>query len=151
MNAVLLEDVLSHIHNWFVKDSSVFADVSVSGGQVPQALSDYVSGKRFYRVQGSYLNDGLHDLEDDQWQDEEIDRVQVSLLAIPKPLLNIVDEIEKWEEKYGDVAKGPYFSEKFGGYEYQIRGFSSYGVAGSPLAGWRLAFANQLNPWRKPY
>ena len=151
MNVVLLEDVLSHIHNWFVRDSSVFENVSASGGAMPREVSEYVGGVRFYRIQGTYLNDGLHKSDDDEWEDEEIGRVRVSLLAIPKPLLNIVDEIEEWEKKYGEVAKGPYFSEEFGGYKYQIRGFSSYGVAGSPLAGWRLAFANQLNPWRKPY
>ena len=151
MNVVLLEDVLNHIHNWFVRDSSVFTGVEISGGAMPSEVAEYVSGRLFYRVQGSYLNDGLHKADEDEWQDEEIDRIQVSLLAIPKPLLQIVDEIDEWEKKFGDVAKGPYFSEEFGGYKYQIRGFSSYGVSGSPLAGWRLAFANQLNPWRKPY
>lgn len=151
MNVVLLEEVLSHIHNWFVRDSSVFTGITASDGSVPTEVSDYVSGKAFYRVQGTFLNDGLHKTDEDSWEDEEIDRAKVSLLAIPKPLLKLVDEIEDWDKKYGEVAKGPYFSEKFGGYEYQIRGFSSYGVAGSPLAGWRLAFANQLNPWRKMY
>jgi len=155
MNLVLLENVLSHLHNWFVRDSATFTDVEISGGQLPEKVAEYVPSGVFYRIQGSYLNDGLHKLGDDEiediLEDEKIERVKVSLLAIPKPLLLIVDEIEEWERKYGEVAKGPYFSEEFGGYKYQIRGFSSYGVSGSPLAGWRLAFANQLAPWRKMY
>lgn len=152
MNLTLLEDVLSHIHNWFDRESSVFTDVEISGGSMPDDVSEYV-GETFYRIQGSYLNDGVHRSgeESDALRDETVPRCKVSKLAIPRPLLEIVDEIEAWEEKYGEVAKGPYFSERFGGYEYQIRGFSSYGVSGSPLAGWRLAFANQLSPWRKMY
>lgn len=151
MNVTLLEEVLEHIHNWFVRDSSMFSGVSVEGGSLPSEISEYVSGKRFYRIQGSYLNDGLHSTDDDSLQDEDLEDVRVSLLAIPKPLLLIVDEIEEWNRKYADVASGPYFSEEFGGYKYQVRGFSSYGVSGSPLSGWRLAFANRLNPWRRPF
>lgn len=151
MNVMLLESVLEHIHNWFVRDSRVFSGVEVSGGALPDEVSEYVSSADFYRVEGSYRNDGLHKLGEDELADEEVSRMKVSLLAIPKALLLLVDEIEEWEKNYGEVAKGPYFSEQFGGYRYQIRGFSSYGVAGSPLAGWRLAFANQLNPYRKPY
>ena len=153
MNLILAEEVLSHLHNWFVKDTAVFENVEVSDGNPPDDISAFVPDNAFYRLQGTYLNDGLHRMgdPDDTLQDESIDRVLVSVLAIPRPLLLIIDEIEAWNEKYGEISTGPFFSEKFGGYEYQIRGFSSYGVSGSPLAGWRLAFANRLNPWRRMY
>lgn len=150
MNVVLLEEVLNHIHNWFVRDASVFTDVEIIDGHLTDKALDYVSDRQFYKIDGSFENDGLH-LIDDELEDEVIERARISLLAIPKPLLGIVDEIEEWERKYGEVAAGPYFSEEFGGYKYQVRGFSSYGVSGSPLSGWRLAFANRLNPWRKMY
>ncbi len=151
MNVVLLEEVLSHIHNWFVRDASVFTNVEVVDGHLTDEALDYVSDRKFYKLDGSYENDGLHSTDEDDLEDEVMDRVRISLLAIPKPLLNLVDEIEEWERKYGEIAAGPYFSEEFGGYKYQVRGFSSYGVSGSPLSGWRLAFANRLNPWRKMY
>lgn len=151
MNVTLLEEVLSHIHNWFVRDSSMFNDLKIVDGELTDEALEYVAGKEFYKIDGSYLNDGLHKADEPELSDEEVDKARISLLAIPKPLLGIVDEIEEWNAKYADVASGPYFSEEFGGYKYQIRGFSSYGVSGSPLSGWRLAFANRLNPWRKPY
>lgn len=153
MNVILAEEVLSHIHNWFVKDAATFTSVEVSGGELPDDISAFVPENTFYRMQGTYMNDGLHHVgdPDDELSDEKIDRVLVSRLAIPKPLLALIDEIDEWNQKYAEVAAGPFFSEEFGGYKYQIRGFSSYGVSGSPLSGWRLAFANRLNPWRKPY
>ena len=149
MNVVLLEEVLNHIHNWFIRDTSAFLDVEIVDGSLTDKALEFVEGKEFYKIDGSYLNDGLHRVEDADLDAETVERMRISLLAIPKPLLQLVDEIEEWEEKYGDVASGPYFSEEFGGYKYQVRGFSSYGVSGSPLSGWRLAFANRLNPWRK--
>jgi len=151
MNVVLLEEVLNHIHNWFVRDSATFLDVEITNGQLTDKALDYIADRQFYKLDGSYTNDGLHRVEDGDLNDEVVERARISLLAIPRPLLEIVDEIDEWEKKYGEVASGPYFSEEFGGYKYQVRGFSSYGVSGSPLAGWRLAFANRLNPWRKMY
>lgn len=153
MNLTLLEEVLNHIHNWFVVDSLTFSDVSISDGALPDKVADSIPSGYFYRIQGSYLNDGLHHMGDgdDMLEDESVKSMSVSLMSIPKALLNLIPQIDAWIEKYSEVATGPYFSEEFGGYKYQIRGFSSYGVSGSPLAGWRLAFANQLNPWRKMY
>lgn len=153
MNLILLEEVLDHLHNWFVRDSSVFMSVSVSDGALPQEVSDYVPDGVYYRLQGSYLNDGVHMTgeETDELRDEDIPRAKVSLLAIPRPLLVLVDDIDEWVQKYGEVSEGPFFSEEFGGYKYTIRGYSSYGAASSSASGWRLAFAGRLNPYRKPY
>lgn len=164
MNLALAEEVLNHIHNWFVRDSRTFSGAEFSGGSLPDEIEGYVSGVRFYRIQGTYLNDGLHmrgaegapdgssgqgGTDMPEIEDEAAGTVVVSLMAVPKSLLAIIDEIAEWEEKYGEVAKGPFFSESFGGYEYEIRGYSSYGAASSSQSGWRLAFANRLNPWRK--
>lgn len=153
MNLILLEEVLDHIHNWFVRDSSVFEGVEISGGTLPSDVAEYVPEGVYYRLQGSYLNDGVHmpGEESDELRDETIARAKVSLLAIPRALLAIVDEIDEWVEKYGEVAQGPFFSEEFGGYKYTIRGYSSYGAASASASGWRLAFAGRLNPYRKPY
>lgn len=151
MNIVLAEEVLSHLHNWFVRDSSVFTNVSIADGALPEDVASYVPEGAFYRIEGSLMNDGLHKVGVDELETEDVSRVKISVLAIPRPLLAIIDEIADWEDKYGEVAKGPFFSESFGGYEYEIRGYSSYGAASSSMSGWRLAFANRLNPWRRMF
>ena len=153
MNLSLAEEVLSHLHNWFARDSFVLTSVSFSDNGQPDEISERIPKGVFYRVQGSYLNDGLHRSGEpsDMFQEESADRVKVSVLSIPKALLSIIDEIEAWENQYGEVAQGPFFSEEFGGYKYEIRGYSSYGAASSNMSGWRLAFNNRLNPWRRMY
>lgn len=151
MNVVLLEEVLDHLNNWFVRDSSVFSNVQIASDGLPQEIGEYVSGKTFYEMRGTYNNDGLHKVDEDELVEEDAERVVVSLLSIPKPLLLIVDEIDEWNKKYGTVAENPFFSEEFSDYKYTIRGYSSYGAASSTASGWRLAFANRLNPFRKMY
>lgn len=151
MNLVLAEEVLSHIHNWFVRDSMKLTGAVFTEDGPPVEVESYVPSGGFYRVQGTFLNDGLHKFDEptDVFQPDEAASVTISRLAIPTALVVMFDEIEDWEDKYGDVAKGPFFSESFGGYEYEIRGYSSYGAASSSMSGWRLAFANRLNPWRR--
>lgn len=153
MNLILAEEVLCHIHNWFVRDTSLFSGVTFGSNALPSEIASYVPEGTYYRIQGTYLNDGLHLRgTNDVIKQEDVDGpVRVSKLVIPNPLLAIIDEIADWEDKYGEVAKGPFFSESFGGYEYEIRGYSSYGAASSSMSGWRLAFANRLNPFRRMY
>lgn len=153
MNLSLAEEVLSHLHNWFVRDSFVLTSFSFSEDGVPDGIASRIPNGVFYRVQGSYINDGLHRMGEptDTFQTEDVERAKISILSIPKALLSIIDEIEAWENQYGEVAQGPFFSEEFGGYKYEIRGYSSYGAASSNMSGWRLAFNNRLNPWRRMY
>ena len=166
MNLIVLEEVLNHIHNWFVRDSFVVTNATISDGELPDEIASRIPDGAFFRIQGSFTNDGLYvkesysgtalsdqfsPFDNNELSDEEVARMVVSVLAIPRPLLLIEAEIEDWEAKYGEVAKGPFFSEEFGGYKYEIRGYSSYGAASSTYSGWRLAFANRLNPYRKMY
>lgn len=145
----MLEQVCYHLNNWFIRDAAVFTNVTFAEDEVPGEIEDYVLSGGLYRVEGTYTNDGAYMRGEEEFNPETAKRVRVSLMAVPKAVRALVDEISEWEEKYGEVAKGPFFSESFGGYEYEIRGYSSYGAASSNMSGWRLAFANRLNPWRK--
>jgi hypothetical protein len=73
------------------------------------------------------------------------------LMAIPKDVLILSEEIDAWIEKYGgvdSVAMSPYNSESFGGYSYSKSGGGS--SDGTSKAGtWQGAFATRLNEWRK--
>ena len=103
---------------------------------------------QWYRIEGSYLNDGLHQNPDDNLSDETFNGT-ISLLAIPKALLLVAEDIAAWQEANGAVVDGPYASESFGGYSYSLRSDSGANSASGGLTGWRLAFRDRLNPWRK--
>lgn len=147
MDAALLEQVLWHIHNWFPRETMA-GSCSIEGGSLPAWMSDEMLEGQWYRIEGSYLNDGLHQHPADDLTDEEFDGT-VTLMAIPKALLSVVDDIAAWQEKYGEASEGPYASESFGGYTYSLKSDSGAQGGSGGLAGWRLVFRDRLNPWRK--
>lgn len=147
MNAGTLEDILEHIHNWFERES-LSAHLSIEGGALPASVADGMLEGQWYRISGSYLNDGLHQHPANDLTDEEFDG-QIDLLAIPRPLLRVAEDIDQWQQKVGAKADGPYASESFGGYTYTLKSDSGASGGSGGLSGWRLAFRDRLNPWRK--
>lgn len=147
MDAVLLEQVLWHIHNWFPRES-VTAGCTIADGALPASVAERLLDGQWYRIEGSYLNDGLHQHPAEDLSDETFDGT-ITMLAIPKALLSVVDEIAAWQEANGDALNSPYTSESFGGYSYSIKGGLTAETSSQGLSGWRLAFKDNLNPWRK--
>lgn len=148
MDAGILEQVLWHIHNWFVRDKVKVAGCTISEGALPASVSSKILNGQWYRIEGSVLNDGLHLHPADDLVDETFDGT-LSLLAIPKPLLSLCDEIETWVTDNGKASDGPYASESFGGYSYSLKSDSGGSSASGGLSGWRLVYRDRLNPWRK--
>ena len=148
MDATILEHVLGSIHNWFVRDTLSVGECTISDGALPASVP--IPDGVWYRIQGSYLNDGMH-LKGDESEGltDETFSGTITTHVIPKPLLELVDEISQWATKYGESANGPYQSESFGGYSYSLRGNSSSANGNAPSTGWRAAFAGRLNQWRK--
>lgn len=74
-------------------------------------------------------------------------------MGIPPAVLQLADEIEEWQNKYGgadSAAMSPFNSESFGGYSYSKSTGGGGSGSGSGSAGsWQSVFASRLNPWRK--
>jgi hypothetical protein len=149
MDAGILEQVLNHIHNWFVYDQ-MDVRCSIEGGSLPASVS--IPDGAWYRVQGSLFNDGLHQHPADDLTDETFDGT-ITVCAIPNALLDVVEEIEEWQDAYSAGQKkalgSPYSSESFDGYSYNMRDYSGSNSASGGLSGWQAEFASRLNPWRK--
>lgn len=155
MDAGILEQVLCHIHNWFERERTEVADCEIENGSLPASITSSMMVNQWYRIEGSYLNDGLHKHPADDLTDETFSG-SITKLAIPRPLLYIVQEIEDWLELGKDAREkalaSPYQSESFDGYSYSLRGdlLSNSASGGSTgLTGWQAEFASRLNPWRK--
>lgn len=148
MDATMLEQVLGSIHNWFVRDTLSVGECTISDGALPASVP--IPDGVWYRIRGSYLNDGMH-LKGDKGEGlvDETFSGTITTHVIPKPLLAIVDEICQYQERHGESASGPYQSESFGGYSYTLKGSSTASGTNAPNTGWRAAFAGQLNQWRK--
>lgn len=138
----MLEQVLQHLHNWFVVTGGIHEGTfEIKDGSI--ALP-FLSNGQFFRICGSVFNDGLYQYPDAAFRDE-IFTGEVWALAIPRPVMLLVDEIEAWQEKNGDIAASPYASESFVGYSYSKDKDTK---TGEPVT-WQSVFRSRLNEWRK--
>ena len=152
MDAVILERILYHIHNWFERESFDVKGCEIENGELPASITSSMMVQQWYRIQGSYLNDGLHQHPDTDLNDETFDGT-ITLLAIPRPLLYVAEDIADYidDTSASDQAarQSKYKSESFGGYTYQLKDDSRTTTYSGGLTGWQAAFASDLNPWRK--
>ena len=91
IDAGILEDILSHIHNWFVVSATDVKGCEIIGKALPASVSDGLLDGQWYRIEGSVLNDGLHlyrtsypqgessDLTDETFDVEVKDTAEVSV------------------------------------------------------------------------
>ena len=138
----MLEQVLMHLKNWFL------VPVGIHEGTYP--IEDggitlpFLADGQYFRICGSVFNDGLHQYNVLDLTDETFTGT-IWALAIPKAVIELADEIQKWQEKNGEASVSPYQSESFGGYSYSKATDAETGGAVT----WQSAFKQQLSAWRK--
>ena len=138
----MLEQVLMNIRNWFTVKGGIYSGTFTikDGGVTLPFLAD----GQYFRICGSLFNDGLHQYPADGLVDETFNGT-IWALAIPKAVIELADEIGKWQEKNGEAASSPFSSESFGGYSYSKATDAETGGAVT----WQSAFKKQLSAWRK--
>lgn len=152
MDAGILEQVLYHLHNWFERESFTVSGCEVVNGSLPESVTEHILEGQWFRIKGSNLNDGLHQNPDNELYEETFDGT-ISLLAIPKALLLVAQDISDWvdatHEASQQALRSPYQSESFGGYSYSLKDSGGSNSGSGCLSGWQAEFAGRLNPWRK--
>lgn len=138
----MLEQILTHIHNWFQVDIRHGTYTIQDGGITLPFLRD----GQYFRITGSVFNDGLHRYgpEMELLDDETFDG-SIWVLAIPKEVIDLSGEIAAWQEKNGAISMGPYQSESKADYSYSKAVDAQTGGAVT----WQSMFRVRLNPYRK--
>ena len=138
----MLEKVLMNIRNWFTVEGGIHSGTfSIKDGGI---TLPFLADGQYFRIIGSVFNDGLHQYPATDLVDEEFSGA-IWALAIPPAVVDLADEIQKWQEKNGEVASSPFSSELFGGYSYSKATDAETGGAVT----WQSAFKRQLSAWRK--
>ena len=138
----MLEQVLMNIRRWFPVEGGVHSGTfTIEGGGI---TLPFLMTNQYFRIVGSVFNDGLHQYPAFDLTDETFTG-SVWALAVPKAVIDLADEIQKWQEKNADALSSPYQSESFGGYSYSKATDAETG--GSVT--WQSAFKQQLSAWRK--
>lgn len=147
----MLSELCHELKNWFERDKYI-GDFKIINGAIVNGDGSAVDIKenQYFRIIGSVFNDGVHKYPTSDLIDESFDGA-VWALAIPKEVIDLSNEIDEWQQKYGGIdseAMSPFTSESFGGYSYsKSDGRSSNGT--SSASTWKGAFASRLNNWRK--
>ena len=138
----MLEQVLMNIRNWFPVEGGIHPGTfTIKDGGI--ALPFLADGQ-YFRIIGSVFNDGLYQYPAADLVDEEFSGA-IWALAIPQAVIELADEIQKWQEKNADALSNPYSSESFGGYSYS----KATDVETGGTITWQSVFKKQLNIWRK--
>lgn len=139
----MLEQICAFIHNFFVAKTYT-GTFTISGGTL--TVDGLVEGQYIY-INGSRFNDGVCQYGVDELQDETFDG-EVRDMRPPKSFLNLAEEIETWQQKYGAATQSPFQSEGFNGYNYS-KGTATDASGKSVPVTWQTTFGPYLNHWRK--
>lgn len=147
----MLSKVCKELNNWFDRGQlKLHGAFTIEGGRITDA--DFVSAiktNQYFRIIGSTFNDGVYRWDDDLNLIDELFVGSVWLMAVPKDVIELVEKIQAWVTKYGEIVASPYQSESFGGYSYTKASGGNTSGNGNSGTSWQSAFANQLNQWRK--
>lgn len=136
-----LTELCRELKNWFEQEK-IFDTFSIEDGKL--ALDKAKVGQ-YFRIVGSVFNDGVYQYPATGLTDETFDGA-VWLMAVPKEVLDKVNEMTQWETDNAQAINSPYTSESFGGYSYSK---SSGDGSGASSASWQGHFASWLNKYRK--
>lgn len=145
----MIGEICAEIRNYFVKEGDIhIGDWSISNGTISPALDLPTS---YFRIVGSRLNDGVHEVLADDLVDEEF-HGGIWVMSPPADFLKLVEEIAEWQRRNGSVdsqSMSPYQSESFGGYSYSKATGGSNGSSGSAVPTWQATYASRLNLYRR--
>ena len=150
----MLSEVCLYLKNWFTFGRPKFFGKFKIENNVITSYNDGDMGiqtNQYYRVIGSVFNDGVYKHGEEAMTDE-IFTGAVWLMAVPPDFLELVAEIDEWQEKYGGVDSSnmsPFQSESFGGYSYSKSSGGSASGSESSVPTWQAVFGDRLKRYKK--
>jgi hypothetical protein len=140
MREITMTDLCNSLNNYFEK-KVIKGDFNIENGGI--SLPFLVNGQ-YFRIVGSLMNDGVYKYPCDKLTDESFSG-EVWSMGVPPTLIDLLADINEWQNEYGKNAETPYQSESFAGYSYTK---ATDSVSGGAVT-WQIAFRNALSRWRK--
>ena len=141
----MLNELCQEINNYFDRGQPKFyGEIVIEGGVITNTeFTEKVLVGQYFRIIGSVLNDGVYCFNSELSLLDETFNGSIWLMAVPRTVVKLDNEIDEWIEKYGDNSVSPYQSESFGGYSYSKANGDSTSVT------WQDVFAKRLNLYRR--
>lgn len=142
---MMLNELCMELKNYFDKaQPKIFGEIIIRDSKIQNAeFLRAIKPNQYFRIAGSVLNDGVYRYDEELVLEDETFKGSVWLMAVPKAVIELANDIEKWINDYSNV-NSPYQSESFGGYSYSKVSGSNGGVVT-----WQDAFSKRLNMYRR--
>lgn len=143
----MIGELCQELKNWFDRNQpKIHGAFEIADGKITdEDFIEVIQNDQYFRIIGSVFNDGIYKYTDELRLTDELFVGHIWLMAIPKEVITLSNEIDAWITKYGDSIDSPFSSESFGGYSYTKTSSGS----SSGAVSWQNTFANRLNKWRK--
>lgn len=143
--------VCSYLRNFFFyKPTTYIGDITIVNGALDKSYG--LLSEQFFCIFNSAKNDGVHQYPTTTLSDETFSGV-IRGMSIPKAVIDIMDDIEKWKAEYNDVNStymSPYTSESIGSfYSYSKQTGGNADTSKDKSGTWMGTFAAALQSWRK--
>lgn len=143
-------EVCSYLKNWFDRNQpKYFGNVSIINGALSETYDLKVG--QYFRIVGSTLNDGVYEYPVTNLEDESFNGA-ICGMALSKPFLALLDDIEAWKVKYAaadSVAMSPFTSENVPGVYSYSKSSGGNDTTTDKSGTWQGAFGARLAPYRK--
>lgn len=145
----MLSEICLYLKNWFVDEQPIYFETfTISGGHLD--IEDKIQINQYYWIRGSVFNNGVHKRGSEELIDETFEG-SVQLMAVPKDVIDLANDIDEWQKKYGGVSSAnmsPFQSENFAGvYNYSKGSTGSSTLSSVPT--WQGVFADRLARYKK--
>lgn len=142
--------VCSYLRNWFdYGNFNYHGSVTISNGALSQSYG--LNAQQYFRIIGSRLNDGVYQYPVTILKDEIFEGSIIGM-SIPKPVIDVMEKIEDWENKYfttSSVAMSPFSSESIPGVFSYSKSTGANDTTKDKSGTWQGIFGAELAPWRK--
>lgn len=142
--------VCSYLRNWFNNGNyNYHGSITITNGALSQSYG--LNAQQYFRIIGSRLNDGVYQYPITTLKDEIFEGSIIGM-SIPKPVLDVMDKIEDWENKYftaSSVAMSPFSSESIPGVYSYSKSTGANDTTKDKSGTWQGVFGAELAPWRK--
>lgn len=145
----MISEICGYLHNYFDRDMPSYEGVfTVTDSIVYEGGDMSLQNGQYFKIEGSVFNNGVWQYGVDTLTAETFTGT-VQTMAVPPAFLQILSEIEAWQEKNSNLenpAMSPYTSESFNNYSYT----KSAGDSDASLKPqWALKYGGRLSQWKK--
>lgn len=140
----MIAEICAYLKNYFdVNEPYRTGEIEIHNGALYTSCD--LKANQYFHIIGSTFNDGVYQYPTTSLVDETFNGT-VRGMALPFDFLDLVDDIETWQAKYGKSVNSPYASESVTSNSYSRTKVSSADVN---AISWQSAFAGRLARWRK--